>query len=104
MPWQSRLKSVISRFKSTDKKRKYIQNSQEYQFLFPLNETVVYKTNHGFIINDTNKVKILHCQLLYKNPDSDICTHMVLYLDHAIVIGELVTIQQVMMIFFWKIV
>lgn len=72
-----------------------MKDSQEYQLLFPLNENIVYKTNNGFIIHDSKKVKILHCNLLYTNTDNDICTHMLLYLDHSIVINELVTTQQV---------
>lgn len=59
--------------------------SQEYQWLFPINESVAYKTHNGYILHNHVKAKIIHTYYLYTDIDNDTCTHMLLYLDRPLV-------------------
>ncbi|KAI9267165.1 hypothetical protein EDC94DRAFT_558231 [Helicostylum pulchrum] len=81
VPFQSSLNYSNSRLK-----KKLLKNySQEYQWLFPINESVAYKTHNGYILHNHVKAKIIHTYYLYTDIDNDTCTHMLLYLDRPLV-------------------
>jgi hypothetical protein len=62
-----------------------IERDKEYQYLFTLNESIVYKTNNGYIHYDSKRAKIINTELLYTNPENNVCTHIILYIDQALI-------------------
>lgn len=82
--------SLTSRSKRNDKRTKEAahRSNPEYQLLFTLNDRVIYKTNQGYIYHSSNnaRAKIVHTEILYTNPENDVCTHLLLYLNHPLII------------------
>lgn len=78
--------TFTSRLKKSDKRYKIQDIDKEYQLLFTLNDSIVYKTNNGYIYHDSKKAKIINTELLYTNPENYVCTHIILHIDKPVIV------------------